>query len=92
MKKKLVAVYWYDCTDHQGWAVDDPEANKSHEMLLCVTVGFLVAETKEKIVISSTHTKGLTYGDSGQGVPRWGGVEVIPRGFVKKMFTLKWAV
>jgi len=47
----LVEVVWDDAESGNGWEVEIPETLKDR---LCLTVGFLVKETENHILIAST--------------------------------------
>lgn len=49
-KRKLVRVEWWDIVADSEWLKDD-KVESAHP---CITVGFVIKETKHEIVIAST--------------------------------------
>lgn len=69
MPPKIEAVEWLDAVSTQGWQDDTDEPEPCHP---CLTVGFVVAEQKQFIVVAAT----------------WGGDQnnnriTIPKGWVQ---------
>ena len=71
---KAIAVEWNDITEQSGWHSQDE--HKDMRPLYCFSVGFLVDETDDYIVMSDTY--GI-----GQDENRWGTVTIIPKGCIR---------
>ena len=72
MKPDLVVVTWTDIASRADW-MDQEEAEKCLPET-CLTVGWIVAENEENIVLADSATAS---GD-------WGGTTVIPKSVIKK--------
>lgn len=54
MKNKIIYVEWNDSSSSNGWQNREDVANrvlKDKKYMLCRSVGFFVAENKEKLII-----------------------------------------
>jgi hypothetical protein len=74
----ILFVRWVDSSSQEGWKSGD---NIDTELLQCVSVGFLVKETKKSIVISGHRTE--------QFEPDYDGIIVIPRSAILKIKKIK---
>lgn len=76
MAYKIQQITWCDATSLNGWG---PIEGRDTEMVTVNTVGYVVKETKDYIVLSAA--------DSSLGTTMW--TISIPRYWIKKRKTLK---
>lgn len=81
MKKRLVYVEWVDSSELYGWIT--PSA-MLEEKLLCCSVGWLMEESDDRIVLGSSVSFVVSPDD-----PKTCGTIGIPRVAIKRMHTLK---
>ncbi len=83
MKKKkspdLFIVTWSDISSRADW-VDEEEVDKAAPEV-CLTVGWIIRDSPDQIVIADSVT------ESGD----WGGITVIPKSVIKKKKILRGA-
>lgn len=80
-RSKIWFVEWHDAHTHSGWHSDqDVEAFIKEEKCIIQEVGWIVAENKDEIVMSSSRAK---FSES-QDVSEWGTLQKIPKAWIKK--------
>ena len=82
-KLKIVMVEWVDITETGSiWVNVTGQEDKDHLVSNCKTVGFLVKKTGKVIITAQNYCLDEDGGE------QWGGMEIIPRGTVKKIVIL----
>jgi hypothetical protein len=77
--RKIVAVVWLDICTRGDWVGDREEVLKDMTPVPCVTVGWLLYDSPERLIVVDSASKDKDYG----------GVTVIPRSVVLKIDELK---
>jgi hypothetical protein len=73
-------IIWQDAHSGSGWFYDkDVEHFINKEQCICHTVGWILNETKDEIVIASRKMRYTEDGDS-----QWGMLQKIPKAWIKK--------
>lgn len=78
LPQKIVVIVWKDIISRADWVGTISEIKKEMEPVLCVTVGWIVDKTKEKITLADSFTEDHDFG----------GVTSIPTEVVVKIFDL----
>ena len=78
LPQKIVVVVWKDIISRSEWVGTISEIKKEMEPVLCVTVGWIVDKTKEKITLADSFTADHDFG----------GITSIPQEVVVNMFDL----
>ena len=77
MSAKLCLIKWNDSATMRGW-FDKRDMPKEATPLECVTVGWLVRENDEEIVLAASKNE-----------DQWGGLWIVPRSCVYQQLELK---
>ena len=83
-KNSLVIVEWLDTNSGCEW--EDPEELENWEPALCYSVGWIINENDDYVVILADHS------EAGRGrheKPGYGGHRAIPRGCIKRVRRIK---
>jgi len=78
LPQKIVVVVWLDIVSRADWVGTISEIKDDMEPMLCVSVGWIIEKTKEKITVADSFTKDHTFG----------GVTSIPIEVVVNIFDL----
>ena len=81
IERRLVYVEWVDSSELYGWT---KPANMLDESLMCYSVGWLMEESHDRIVLCSSISLVVDKDD-----PRGSGTIGIPKVAIKKMRTVK---
>lgn len=76
VKHKIAHVIWEDSSETYGWHDIEP---LSAEPVWCVSVGFIIRQTKEAIVLA------LSLGNLGSGMNQANGIMTIPKSAIRSM-------
>ena len=78
LPQKIVVIVWKDIISRSDWVGTISEIKEEMEPILCVTVGWIVQQNKEKITVADSFTKDHTFG----------GITSIPLEVVVNIFDL----
>ena len=78
LPQKIVVIVWKDIVSRADWVGTITEIKEEVEPILCVSVGWIVEKTKEKITLADSFTQDHDFG----------GVTSIPIEVVVKIFDL----
>jgi len=77
--RKVVVVLWKDILARADWVGDRQEVIEQVKPMQCVTVGWVLVDNDDYILLTDTVSKDKDYG----------GVTVIPKGVVVRVVELK---
>lgn len=80
-RSKVYFVEWHDAHSHAGWHNDEDVENFINEQRCIIQeVGWIVAENKDEIVMSSSRSKFSESTDTCE----WGALQKIPKAWIRK--------
>ena len=80
-KYKIVEVEWYDAQTYESYAEEIGDLKK-WELLLTHTIGYLIFEDKEKVIVGF-----VVFGVGEEDKVKY--IQMIPKGMIKKIRVLK---
>jgi hypothetical protein len=79
LPRRIVAVTWKDITSQADWVGELEQVLEECNPILCVTVGWILKEDEEVMVLADSATKDRTFG----------GVTAIPKSVVVEIIDLR---
>lgn len=77
---KIYLIEWHDAHSASGWHNDHEVKDFiSRDRCICLSVGWILSETKDEIVMASRRLKWHEKGET-----EWGMLQKIPKAWIKK--------
>ena len=84
-------IEWQDAHSQPGWlTTKETEDFIKEEKCICVSIGFMLSETNDEIVLASRKLRWKEDGEKGKW-DKWGDFQKIPKAWIRKklLFTME---